>query len=198
MLGIISYKDWQKLSQAILTESKVPEFKNQEEFSELILENFAEYSQYIRFSNIQKQNYFLMFFDLIGSTQSINRNLSAKDIFQFLQYVLNTVASIFGENFEFKLVGDGVLILIPIKNKQDLKIIKDKLNSLKKDKKSVNSHSHSYRIVCGLGTLECFHFYIKGLSLKECIGRPISCLVKLSKDVKEFKEFKPEELLNCP
>jgi len=149
MLGIISYKDWQKLSQAILTESKVPEFKTQEEFSELILENFAEYSQYIRFSNIQKQNYFLMFFDLIGSTQSINRTLSAKDIFQVLKYVLNTIASIFGENFEFKLVGDGVLILIPIKNKQDLKIIEDVEDKLKKIKKSVNSHS--YRIVCGSG-----------------------------------------------
>ena len=183
MLGIISYKDWQKLLQ--------------ETYYELALESFTNYCQNIHFSGIEQQTYFLLFFDIIGSTQSINRTLSVEDIFNFLEEVLKNTANIFGENFEFKLVGDGVLILV----KETVWLKKMKTITIKELYNMYEEQiSLQFRLVGGFGKLSCIQFKTNQLLLKECIGRPISCLVKLSKDVKPPKPYKLMtllDLLNC-
>jgi hypothetical protein len=91
----------------------------------------------------------------------------------------------FDGNFIFKLVGDGVLILVPGYNNINL-FLKSKFlyDSLKAKNNNLN-----FRLVAGYGTLYCISFRTANGTLKECIGKPISFLVKVSKFVNTYKWF---------
>ena len=107
--------------------------------------------------------------------------------------------NIFKNNFIFKLVGDGVLILVPDKTYFRIKIklykkmshfsidqifIKHLYTKLKNKNNNLN-----FRLVACYGTLYCISFTTANGTLKECIGKPISFLVKESKNVNTYRWF---------
>jgi hypothetical protein len=155
---------------------------------ELITKNFSPGGGQITFSNFKPKDFVIVFIDIVKSTEHLGDNKKIEEIFEFLKEILNYFNSKVPE-FLFKLVGDGVLILIPAEYKYD-----SNLNRLFNDLKQKTSLD--FRIVGGLGTLYCIKFKTQNRTLEECIGCPISYLVKESKNVRYYKwfgEITPEE-----
>jgi len=151
------------------------------------------------------KEFLLTFIDIKDSTGKLEKYdcVFIKKIFDFLQKAVveykNFILDLGYKNFSFKLVGDGILFLAPDKaseKKEEMiktigKISKslkiktslDKLyNSLKKET------SLDFRVVAGIGSLECAPIYINGEEVfEECIGVALSIIVKESKKVNTFE-----------
>jgi len=158
---------------------------------ESITENFSPGGGQITFSNFKPKDFVIVFIDIVKSTEHLGDNKKIEEIFEFLKEILNYFNPKVPE-FLFKLVGDGVLILIPTKYVYlNLNLNLNKLFDDLSQKTSLD-----FRIVGGIGTLYCKEFTIKNRTLEECIGCPISYLVKESKNVRYYKwfgEITPEE-----
>jgi len=120
------------------------------------------------------------------------------------------------KNTLFKFVGDGILFLTPFSSQNfkeknsinqfvdiNLLIIKFAIGLSSLVKKFItqelfenitqalkqNSNTLDFRVVGGIGTLYCINFKTQNGILKECIGCPISYLVKKSKCIDTYKWF---------
>jgi len=160
--------------------------------NQLVIKNFAQPTiGGIEWSiEIKKKRFTILFFDIKKSTQLLvnNREQTLKEIFEFLGKVLRIISSIWEYNFEYKLVGDDILILEPSeKYFTDLCIVFSR---------AINSYL-DFRLVGGIGELHCIEFKTRNGNLKECIGFSISCLVKLSKQVEDYKWFGEFIPKNC-
>jgi hypothetical protein len=175
----------------------------------LLTESFSAADTTTSYSNLNKhikqEKYLLLFFDLVNSTARIDDPNFIREVFSFLGSVLSEAQARFDGNFIFKLVGDGVLILVPysfylddflneIFKKEFTKSIplsfwnkNGFINKLYKVLKEQNNFN--FRLVAGYGTLYCISFRTANGTLKECIGKPISFLVKVSKFVNTYKWF---------
>jgi len=156
----------------------------------LLTESFSAADTTTSYSNLNKhikqEKYLLLFFDLVNSTARVDDPNFIREVFSFLGSVLSEAQARFDGNFIFKLVGDGVLILVPYKRYPD-NSLENFLIYLYKVLKEQNNFN--FRLVAGYGTLYCISFRTDNGTLKECIGKPISFLVKESKNVKTYKWF---------
>jgi len=115
----------------------------------------------------------------------------------------------------FKLVGDGILFLTSVDlqklkgleelTKQLKQILEKYHNKIYYSYKNLgtssiilrysyinlkqNSNTLDFRVVGGIGPLYCINFKTQNGTLKECIGCPISYLVKKSKYIDTYKWF---------
>lgn len=142
----------------------------------------------IEIGEISNKDYLLTFTDLKNSTNKIKEQKweYIKEIFDFfLKAVIEYKKSIH-KNFKFKLVGDGILFLTPYPSSEEISSYQEYINKFffrLKEKTLLD-----FRIVAGIGTLECAPIYINGEEiLEECIGFALSKIVKESKKVDTFK-----------
>ena len=163
----------------------------------LILESFAQAvssATALNYSQPTKETYGIIFIDIKNSTRLLNNYSFAEKVFEFLAKAFEEFNWL---HPKFKLVGDGILFLSPIIPYDDEVIILQE--SYEKLRRITNV---DFRIVGGRENLYCIEFETDQGILKECVGCPISYLVKKSKEVDTYEWFdeitreKCRELLN--
>ena len=183
-----------KMEEAILTESSNAGTEN----IHLLLENFAKTTAELngwKFEVSSPKTFLITFVDIKNSTGLINNPKNIPKIFKFLEITVRAYNQILGSFTLFKLVGDGILFLTPFsfqkfKEPESVKRFKQLANNyIFYRKLKYNSNTLDFRVVSGIGTLYCINFKTQNGTLKECIGCPISYLVKKSKYVDNFEWF---------
>ena len=185
-----------KYSPHYFTESK---FSVEEDKITLILENFAQAISSITgwfYSKPKSEKFKIIFVDIKNSTESLLLNDAS-----FIEKVFKFLAKTFQEfgklEPKFKLVGDGILFLSYYSEFSE-KMLKISEIMLKKSWENLRNNTDiDFRIVGGVEKLHCIEFKTRNGNLKECIGFPISCLVKLSKQVEDYKWFGELTPKNC-
>ena len=199
-----------KMEEAILTESSNAGTEN----IHLLLENFAKITAELnewKFERSSPETFLITFVDIKNSTELIRNHENISKIFEFLKITLRVYTQEFGTFDLFKLVGDGILFLTSV-DLQKLKGLEMDINEIiditftilfyyfYKNLKQ-NSNILDFRVVSGIGTLYCINFKTQNGILKECIGCPISYLVKKSKCIDTYKwfgEITPEKCEEIP
>ena len=181
-----------------LAESQTP---LKEDRAIILLENFAQAVSYTTgwyYSQPTKEDFEIIFVDIKNSTRLLINSAFAEKVFEFLSKAFQEFNWL---HPQFKFVGDGVLFLKPTFHLSLHLLRRKKLQKAYLNLKR-SSPEIDFRIVGGLGELYCIEFETAQGTLKECVGCPISYLVKKSKEVDTYEwfgEITPEkcrELLN--
>jgi len=191
MMGLWDLLTLKENELSLIQESQRVDFQSP---MEILLENFAQQVAQIygwKYIGPKCSTYTMLFLDIKNSTRLITENPSkATEIFKFLKLSLEVAYKYFNPDM-FKLVGDGILFLLDdwIYTIFDKEVLKELYEAIKKEIKSQGIPSIDFRIVGGYGELYCIEFQTQSGSLKECIGFPMSCLVKRSKRVDKHEWF---------